>query len=92
MLEAIRKALAEQAGRGEAEAERARSIERMTALSPRERAVMKGLVEGLSNKAIAYDLVLSARTVEVYRANVMMKMQAKSLSELVRMVTVAELG
>jgi two-component system response regulator FixJ len=92
MLDAIRKALAEQAGRCEAEAERARVLERITTLSPRERDVLKGLIEGHANKAIAYDLGLSARTVEVYRANVMMKMQARNLSELVRMVTIAELS
>ena len=51
-----------------------------------------GLIEGHANKVIAYDLDISARTVEVYRANVMTKMQAHSLSELVRMVTIARLG
>ena len=53
---------------------------------------MEGLVAGHANKAIAFDLEISARTVEVYRANVMMKMQVKTLSELVRMVTLARLG
>jgi two-component system response regulator FixJ len=53
---------------------------------------MDGLVAGEANKAIAFDLGISARTVEVYRANVMMKMQAKTLSELVRMVTISRLG
>ena len=53
---------------------------------------MEGLVAGESNKAIAFDLGISARTVEVYRANLMQKMQAKTLSELVRMVTVARLA
>ena len=43
------------------------------------------LVAGHANKVIAYDLEISPRTVEVYRANVMTKMQARSLSELVRM-------
>jgi len=53
---------------------------------------MDGLVRGEANKAIAYDLGISAGTVEVYRANVMMKMQVKTLSELVRMVTLARLA
>jgi two-component system response regulator FixJ len=61
-------------------------------LSPRERDVLNGLVAGHANKVIAYDLDISPRTVEVYRANTMMKMGAKSLSDLVRMTTIAELG
>jgi two-component system response regulator FixJ len=59
--------------------------ERVTTLSPRERQVMDGLVAGLSNKAIAREYDISPRTIEVYRANVMTKMQAGSLSELVRL-------
>jgi two-component system, LuxR family, response regulator FixJ len=58
---------------------------RVAALSPRERQVMEGLVAGLSNKQIARDYDISPRTIEVYRANVMTKMQANSLSELVRL-------
>ena len=58
---------------------------RVASLSPRERQVLDGLVAGLSNKAIARDYDISPRTVEVYRANVMAKMQAANLSELVRM-------
>jgi two-component system response regulator FixJ len=58
---------------------------RIESLSPRERQVMEGLVAGLSNKMIARDYDISPRTIEVYRANVMTKMQAGSLSELVRL-------
>ena len=58
---------------------------RIESLSPRERQVMDGLIAGLSNKLIARDYDISPRTVEVYRANVMTKMQAASLSELVRL-------
>jgi two-component system response regulator FixJ len=58
---------------------------RLASLSPRERQVMDGLVAGLSNKMIARDYNISPRTIEVYRANVMTKMQASSLSELVRL-------
>ena len=58
---------------------------RVESLSPRERQVMEGLVAGLSNKLIAREYDISPRTIEVYRANVMTKMQAGSLSELVRL-------
>jgi two-component system, LuxR family, response regulator FixJ len=58
---------------------------RIATLSPRERQVMDGLIAGLSNKQIAREYDISPRTIEVYRANVMTKMQAGSLSELVRL-------
>ncbi|MFZ5735420.1 MAG: response regulator FixJ [Pseudomonadota bacterium] len=58
---------------------------RIASLSPRERQVMDGLIAGMSNKVIAREFDISPRTIEVYRANVMTKMQASSLSELVRM-------
>jgi two-component system, LuxR family, response regulator FixJ len=58
---------------------------RIQTLSPRERQVMDGLIAGMSNKVIAREFDISPRTIEVYRANVMTKMQAGSLSELVRM-------
>src|SRR6516162_1140370 len=58
---------------------------RVATLSPRERQVMEGLIAGLSNKLIAREYDISPRTIEVYRANVMTKMQANSLSELVRL-------
>jgi len=59
---------------------------RMLTLTPRECEVLEGLIAGLPNKTIAYDLNISARTVEVHRANVMTKMAAASLPDLVRMV------
>src|SRR6266853_4710389 len=58
---------------------------RIATLRPRERQVMEGLIAGLSNKLIARDYDISPRNIEVYRANVMTKMQANSLSELVRL-------
>ena len=58
---------------------------RAASLSPRERQVMDGLIAGMSNKLIAREYDISPRTIEVYRANVMTKMQANSLSELVRL-------
>lgn len=92
ILGAIRTALARENGRREASAEADRVKARIETLSQREREVLDGLVEGHANKVIAFDLDISARTVEVYRANLMAKMHARSLSELVRMVTVARLG
>ena len=59
-------------------------ISRITSLSPRERQVLDGLIAGLSNKLIAREYDISPRTIEVYRANVMTKLQASSVSELVR--------
>jgi two-component system response regulator FixJ len=91
ILGAIKAAVARQTDRAQADEERALVNERLASLSPREREVLDGLVEGHANKVIAFDLDISARTVEVYRANVMAKMHARSLSELVRMVTIARL-
>jgi two-component system response regulator FixJ len=67
----------------------AAAASRLTLLSPREREVLEGLVAGLPNKTIAYDLGISARTVEIHRARVMEKMQARSLSALVRLALAA---
>lgn len=65
---------------------------RLEALTPRERDVLRGLVEGLPNKSIAYDLGISPRTVEIHRANLMSKLDVKSLSEALRIAFAAELG
>jgi len=58
---------------------------RAESLSERERQVMAAVVAGLPNKTIAHQLGISPRTVEVHRANIMSKMQARNLPELVRM-------
>ena len=91
ILGAVRSALARRTDVNLAKAERDQFVALQEALSQREREVLDGLVEGRANKVIAFDLGISARTVEVYRANVMTKMKAGSLSELVRMVTIAKL-
>ena len=85
LLAAIRSALARNLHNVEREARFAEIGRRLQSLSDRERDVLEGLVAGKPNKIIAHDLGISARTVEVYRANVMTKMRADSLSDLVRM-------
>jgi two-component system response regulator FixJ len=88
LLATIRSALARHEGDRERGSRAAEVRARLALLSERERQVLDGLVAGKPNKVIAYDLGISARTVEIYRANVMTKMQADSLSSLVRMVLV----
>jgi len=70
------------------EAERSEIEGRLAGLSNRERDVLEGLVAGHANKQIAYDLGISPRTIEIYRANLMTKMRAASLSDLVRMALI----
>jgi two-component system response regulator FixJ len=65
---------------------------RLEVLTARERDVLNGLVSGLPNKTIAYDLGISARTVEIYRANMMTKLGVRSLSEALRIAFAAGLG
>lgn len=69
----------------DANAKRTRVARRIESLTTRERQVLELIMEGASNKVIAATLTISPRTVEIYRANVMSKMRADSLSELIRM-------
>ena len=87
-MQSVRAALRQQAGAAKRQSERAEIESRLAALSPRERDVLGGLVAGRANKQIAFDLGISPRTVEIYRANLMDKMQAGSLSDLVRMALI----
>ena len=80
----IETALSGQQNGSKSEAAMADMAARVASLTQRERQVMQGLVTGQSNKTIAREYDISPRTVEVYRANVMTKMQAGNLSELVR--------
>jgi two-component system response regulator FixJ len=64
----------------------------LASLSTREREVLEGLAAGYPNKTIAYDLGISPRTVEVHRANLMQKLGARSLSEVLRVTFTAEMG
>lgn len=90
LLDAVRRALDLRAESEQQDASLAAVQKRLDTLSTREREVLDGLVAGRANKVIAYDLGISPRTVEVYRANVMTKMEARSLSELVRMTVLAQ--
>jgi two-component system, LuxR family, response regulator FixJ len=89
LLASVRAALRQQADQTKRSAERADIEHRISTLSPREKDVLAGLIDGRANKQIAFDLGISPRTVEIYRANLMNKMQAGSLSDLVRMALLA---
>jgi two-component system response regulator FixJ len=93
LLASVRAALRQRDGEARRHVERAEIEAKLAALSNRERDVLGGLVAGRANKQIAFDLGISPRTVEIYRANLMNKMQAGSLSDLVRMaLTVGMVG
>jgi two-component system, LuxR family, response regulator FixJ len=85
LLAAVRSALDRSEASAARDTERAEIRARIATLTQRERDVLHGLVAGNPNKIIAFNLEISPRTVEIYRANVMTKMKAGSLSELVRM-------
>ena len=85
LLRAVDTALNRRQAPQKNDANMAEARARLATLSEREGQVLDGLLKGHPNKTIAYDLGLSARTVEVHRANVMRKMAVSSLSELVRL-------
>jgi len=85
LLAAVKSALAQYRPAPSRDGAKSAIAGRLEALSGRERDVLEGLLAGKPNKAIALDLGISPRTVEVYRANLMTKMGARSLADLVRM-------
>jgi two-component system response regulator FixJ len=85
ILDSLAAAFSRLAAPGEPDAAASAARSKLALLSPREREVLEGLLAGLPNKSIAYDLAISPRTVEIHRARVMDKMGARSLSELVRL-------
>lgn len=91
LLDSINLALENGAKMRDGELERQTVRRQVESLTPREREVMHKIIAGKSNKVIAADLGLSQRTVEVHRANVMEKLHARSLADLVRLVTHAGL-
>jgi len=86
LLRAIRVALSDRPPTRRDREEQQRLVAIFEALSPRERDVLEGVIAGKMNKVIAFELDISIRTVEVYRANMMKKTGARGLSELVQMV------
>lgn len=91
LIAAVRAALSRDADVAKRKAELGDINDKLNALSKREREVLDGLVAGNANKTIAFDLGISPRTVEIYRANLMTKMAANSLSDLVRMAMTADI-
>ncbi len=89
LLAAVHSALDHEAGQSKRKVALTEINDKLATLSNRERQVLEGLVAGSPNKIIAFDLGISPRTVEIYRANLMTKMDANSLSELVRMAMTA---
>lgn len=85
LMAGVRKALEQARTDSERHARYRNVVERLSALTEREREVFDNITEGLSNKQAAQALGISPRTVEIHRANLMLKLKAESLSELVRM-------
>lgn len=92
VLEALDEAFARLGRKGRDSTRREEAQLRLNGLTPREREVLEGLVVGYPNKTIGYDLGISARTVEIHRANLMKKLEVNNLSDLLRIAFAAGLG
>jgi two-component system, LuxR family, response regulator FixJ len=92
MIAAIEESFQRIANATDASARAADAEKILGVLTPRERDVLEGLANGLPNKTIAYDLGISPRTVEVHRANLMTKLDVRSLSDALRIAFAAGLG
>lgn len=86
LIDRIREVLEDDAHSRAEKLQRNEILRRMDTLTEREREVMEQVVDGKANKVVAIDLNVSQRTVEIHRANVMEKMKARSLAQLVRLV------
>ena len=86
LIDRIREVLEEDASARVEKLQKAEILKRIDSLTEREREVMEQVVDGKANKVVAIDLNVSQRTVEIHRANVMDKMKARSLAQLVRLV------
>ena len=84
LLDRVHKAINQSAQKRQESSEEQMARERLAQLTPRERQVLEFIVDGEPNKRIAYHLGLSEKTIEFHRANIMRKLEAKSLAELVR--------
>jgi two-component system, LuxR family, response regulator FixJ len=91
LVDAVRAAIASNAINDTEELDEIADVRaRLSRLTPREVNVLRGVVDGLPNKSIAHELRISPRTVEVHRANVMAKMNARNVAELVRLAMIVE--
>jgi FixJ family two-component response regulator len=86
LIDRIREVLEEDASARVEKLQKVEILKRIDSLTEREREVMDQVVDGKANKVVAIDLNVSQRTVEIHRANVMDKMKARSLAQLVRLV------
>lgn len=89
LIERIKSCLLDQQSQRQMEVFSARAKEIVSKLTPREYEVLHGLVEGLRNKQIAYNMGISIRTVELHRVHVMDKLEAKSLSDVLKIAIAA---
>lgn len=84
LIELIQECITQRMDNQQAEIFKSKAKEAVSSLTPREYQVLKGMVDGLRNKQIAFDMNISIRTVELHRVHVMEKLDAKSLSDVLK--------